>query len=226
VQATGWLKGLEVTADDTGVVSHAGLALLRALAERTGLTGGLSKALASDRLLVHDRGQVLADLACAIADGEWAYREPTSNYVAAEDLDLISGQRMGSGGSSWAWRRSEISRPRPISGFVNLILITDPVNQETCGRCGRRRPVSTAPQAAAATKRDAAIAVSGHEVVGRGMGPASQLLQDRVGPGMGGAHDQAQRDPCSSWPFHEVSLRWAGRLVKAAVILELTPGFQ
>jgi hypothetical protein len=69
VKATGWLRGLEVTAGGTGIVSHAGLALLRALADKTGLTSGLSKALASDRLLVHDRGQVLADLACAIADG-------------------------------------------------------------------------------------------------------------------------------------------------------------
>jgi hypothetical protein len=43
--------------------------LLRALADRTGLTGGLWEALASDRVLVHDRGQVLADLACVIADG-------------------------------------------------------------------------------------------------------------------------------------------------------------
>jgi hypothetical protein len=69
VKATGWLKGLQVTADGTGIVSHAGVALLRALADNTGLTAGLSKALASDRLLVHDRGRVLADLACAIADG-------------------------------------------------------------------------------------------------------------------------------------------------------------
>ena len=69
MKATGWLKGLEVTAGGTGVVSHAGLALLRALSDNTGLTGGLSKALASRRLLVHDRGRVLADLACAIADG-------------------------------------------------------------------------------------------------------------------------------------------------------------
>jgi Transposase DDE domain group 1 len=66
---TGWLKGLQVTADGTGIVSHAGVALIRALADNTGLTAGLSKALASDRLLVHDRGRVLADLACAIADG-------------------------------------------------------------------------------------------------------------------------------------------------------------
>ena len=69
MKGTGWLKGLEVTAGGTGIVSHAGLALLRALADRTGLTAGLSRALASDRLLVHDRGRVLADLACAIADG-------------------------------------------------------------------------------------------------------------------------------------------------------------
>src|SRR5215467_8551857 len=45
------------------------MALLRLLADRTGLTAGLSKALASGRLLVHDRGRVLSDLACAIADG-------------------------------------------------------------------------------------------------------------------------------------------------------------
>ena len=43
--------------------------LLRHLADRTGLTGGLSAALATPRILVHDRGRVLADLACAIADG-------------------------------------------------------------------------------------------------------------------------------------------------------------
>jgi hypothetical protein len=69
VNATGWLKGLRVTADGTGIVSHAGVALVRALADNIGLTAGLSKALVSDRLLVHDRGRVLADLACAIADG-------------------------------------------------------------------------------------------------------------------------------------------------------------
>jgi len=50
-------------------VSHAGLALLRHLADKTGLTGGLSRALATPRFLVHDRGRVTADLACAIADG-------------------------------------------------------------------------------------------------------------------------------------------------------------
>ena len=69
MQVTGWSRGLEVSGGGRGVVSHAGLALLRHLADKTGLTGGLSRALASPRLLVHDRGRVLADLACAIADG-------------------------------------------------------------------------------------------------------------------------------------------------------------
>jgi cysteine synthase len=42
VNTTGWLKGLQVTAGGTGIVSHAGVALVRALADSTGLTAGLS----------------------------------------------------------------------------------------------------------------------------------------------------------------------------------------
>ena len=69
MNVTGWSRGLEVTGGGQGVVSHAGLALLRHLADKTGLTGGLSAALATPRILVHDRGRVVADLACAIGDG-------------------------------------------------------------------------------------------------------------------------------------------------------------
>ena len=69
MHVTGWSRGLEVSGGGQGVVSHAGLALLRHLADKTGLTGGLSRALATARFLVHDRGRVTADLACAIADG-------------------------------------------------------------------------------------------------------------------------------------------------------------
>jgi hypothetical protein len=69
VNVTAWSKGLEVSGDGTGIVSHAGLALLRRLADRTGLTGGFARALASGRLVGHDRGRVLADISCAIAGG-------------------------------------------------------------------------------------------------------------------------------------------------------------
>jgi len=69
MNVTGWSRNLEVSGGGQGVVSHAGLALLRHLADRTGLTGGLSRALATARILVHDRGRVVSDLACAIGDG-------------------------------------------------------------------------------------------------------------------------------------------------------------
>src|SRR6266496_270097 len=87
VNLTGWSKGLDVTADGDGVVSHAGLALLRQLADKTGLTGGLSRALASQRLLIHDRGRVTADLACAIADGA----EVISDFRVLADQEELFG---------------------------------------------------------------------------------------------------------------------------------------
>ncbi len=85
MNVTGWSKGLGVTAGGGGVVSHTGLVLLRRLADKTGLTAGLSRALASPRLLIHDRGRVTADLACAIADGA----EVISDFrVLADQRDL------------------------------------------------------------------------------------------------------------------------------------------
>ena len=87
MNATGWSRGLEVTGGGTGVVSHAGLVLLRQLADRTGLTAGLSAALPSpDGGL--DRGRVFADLACAIADGARAI----SDFRVLGDQEEVFGQ--------------------------------------------------------------------------------------------------------------------------------------
>ncbi len=60
-----------VTADGTGVVSHAGVALLRELAERTGLRAEYALAVDGVRSRGggHDPGQVLVDLAVMLADG-------------------------------------------------------------------------------------------------------------------------------------------------------------
>ena len=52
-----------------------------------GLTGGLSWALASDRLLVHDRGRMTADLGCAIAGGA----EVISHFRVTGDQEDLSG---------------------------------------------------------------------------------------------------------------------------------------
>ena len=71
VKPTTRLGTVEVTADGAGLVSHAGAVLLVELADRVGLTGGLSDALAGtrERRSAHDPGRVLRDLAVMLADG-------------------------------------------------------------------------------------------------------------------------------------------------------------
>lgn len=65
-----WSKGLSVSCDGAGVVSHAGSIGLRLLADQVGLTAALSGALERKSFApVHDRGQVLVDVAVMIADG-------------------------------------------------------------------------------------------------------------------------------------------------------------
>ena len=69
-ELTAWSRDLTVEVGGHGVVSHTGSAALRLLADRTGLTGALSRALRRRGFTpVHDRGRVLADTAVLIADG-------------------------------------------------------------------------------------------------------------------------------------------------------------
>ncbi len=81
---------VEVRADGEGLVSHAGAFLLVELADRLGLTGALSGAMAStrERRSAHDPGVVLRDLAVAIADG--------GDHVS--DLGVLRGQEALFGG--------------------------------------------------------------------------------------------------------------------------------
>src|SRR5215216_7822786 len=67
VQATNCASSFEVTTDGTGVVSHAGAALLRELADRVGLTKALGWRAATARH--HRDAAVLRDLAVMLADG-------------------------------------------------------------------------------------------------------------------------------------------------------------
>ena len=62
---------LRVTTGGRGVVNHAGARLMADLADATGLTDGLSRAMAptKQRRRGHDRGEVLVDLAVMIAGG-------------------------------------------------------------------------------------------------------------------------------------------------------------
>jgi hypothetical protein len=66
----GWSHGLSVSADGAGVVPLAGAAAVRLLADQVGLTTCLSVALARRRFVpLHDRGQVLVEVATVLAAG-------------------------------------------------------------------------------------------------------------------------------------------------------------
>ena len=84
VKPTTRLETVEVTADGAGLVSHAGVALLVELADRVGLTGAMSAALAGtrERRSAHDPGRVLRDVAVMLADGG----------DCVTDLDAYRGQ--------------------------------------------------------------------------------------------------------------------------------------
>jgi hypothetical protein len=71
VKRSGKVARVKVSADGAGVVSHAGVGLLRELAEYSGLVDGISRALIDTYkgVPLHAPGRVFCDLAVAIADG-------------------------------------------------------------------------------------------------------------------------------------------------------------
>jgi hypothetical protein len=90
---------LKVSADGVGVVSHAGVGMLRELAELTGLSSGVSAVLADTYRgrWVHDPGRVFGDLAAAVADG--------ADCVSGIGVLLDQGAQHGSVASvTTAWR--------------------------------------------------------------------------------------------------------------------------
>jgi hypothetical protein len=80
---------LKVTGDGTGVANHAGTRLLADLADAVGLTAALSVAMAptKQRRRGHDRGDVLCDVAVAIAAGA----ETISDLAVLRDQPELFG---------------------------------------------------------------------------------------------------------------------------------------
>jgi hypothetical protein len=87
-----------VVADDTGVVSHAGSGLLVELADRLGLTAGLSGVMADTRRRrsAHDPGRVIRDLAVMLADGG----DCLADLGALRDQHALFG-RVASDATAW-----------------------------------------------------------------------------------------------------------------------------
>ena len=67
---TSWAQGLSFSADGSGVVAQAGNVATRLLADQVGLTDALSGAMTRRGFApMHDRGQVLVDVAVLVAGG-------------------------------------------------------------------------------------------------------------------------------------------------------------
>ncbi len=80
MKTTGWDRRLVVRADDRNLVGHAGVVLLRKVADRVGLTSALTAALPQGvGPGWRDRGMALVQLACAIVLG-------AGNVLEAEQL--------------------------------------------------------------------------------------------------------------------------------------------
>jgi hypothetical protein len=95
-------------------VSHAGL---RQLANKTGLTGGLSHALASPRLLIHDRGG---------SPPTWLARSLTAAEVIS-DFRVLADQKelfglVASGPTTWR-TLDEIAAggPKALAGITKAV---------------------------------------------------------------------------------------------------------
>src|ERR1035437_8270070 len=105
---TPWDHGLRVTAEDGGLVGHAGAVLLRKLADRAGLTGALGSALArTGEVPLVDRGVALGSLAVAIALGA----------TSMNDIALLARREQvyGAAPSDTTVRRTlELADPRPL----------------------------------------------------------------------------------------------------------------
>ena len=88
MQGSSWARELELIGDDERLVAHTGMLPLRLLAQRLGLTCGLSAGMRRRGFdPVYDRGQVLVDLALMLIDGG----EAISDFQALAHLAPVIG---------------------------------------------------------------------------------------------------------------------------------------
>ena len=109
MKRTSWSQGLSVTADGDGLVPLAGAVAVRLLADRVGLSEGLSTALARRGFTPgHDRGQVWVDVATMLAAGG----------EAIADIDTLRHQTQLLGPVASAptvWRTLDESGPSALT---------------------------------------------------------------------------------------------------------------
>jgi len=150
VQRKGRFEKVEVSADGSGLASHAGSGLLVAVADKVGLTGAFSEELACtrERRSVHDPGEVVRDLCVMLADGgdclsdlgalrdqEALFGSVASHSTAFRVIDslsgpgLLDGLRAGRARARWrAWALG--AKPGRVVLDLDATLITSHSDKE------------------------------------------------------------------------------------------------
>ncbi|WP_460546528.1 transposase, partial [Glycomyces halotolerans] len=131
MKGIGWDRGLNVAADGKGLVGHAGVVLLRRLADRIGLTGELAKALptSAGRGWL-DRSIVLVQLVIAIVLGAQNLSDAERLTEHHRPLGLSGGsdstmRRLLAGLDARAYRRLARARSRVRSRVWALLAAAD-----------------------------------------------------------------------------------------------------
>ncbi len=122
-QRSSMIRPRTVTGDGDGLVSHAGVAWLAETADLSGLTAGLSTAMAGVPQRRHDAGRTLAQMVLALADGGTCLSDlaalrsqpnmfgpvaseatvwRTFNHVASVELSAIAAARAAARERAWA----------------------------------------------------------------------------------------------------------------------------
>jgi hypothetical protein len=143
VKASSAIERLQVVADADGLISRAGTALVAGVADRVGLTGGLSHALVGlrERRSRHDPGRVVRDLALTLADGgdcladlralrdqETLFGAVASDATAWRTLAGLDEQRLRAirvaraGARRWVWER--VGAPERVILDLDGTLVT------------------------------------------------------------------------------------------------------
>lgn len=89
-QRSSLIRPRTVTGDGDGLVSHAGVAWLAETADLSGLTSGLSAAMAGVPQRRHDAGRTLAQMVLALADGTTCLTATSPAAAADRRLDSRS----------------------------------------------------------------------------------------------------------------------------------------
>lgn len=223
----GWDRGLDVAADGKGLVGHAGVVLLRRLADRVGLTSELATALpvSAGRGWL-DRSTVLVQLAIAIAMGAANLSDAERFALHHRPLGLSGGsdstmRRLLAGLDAKAHRHLARARARVRSRVWALLAAADQgfpwvqvAGKALTGWCLIDMDATII---ACATRKEGAAGTFkgtwGHHPLAAWCANTMECLHMRLRPGNAGANDAADHITVFTAALAQIPAAWRRRII-------------